>query len=484
MEKTSITKQIQIKRSIVSLENIAKEDINFPEFCFGVMGKTPKDKQPEELVFVDKRNPDAKISIYKSKHGLPTQFTRDLRYALIRIAQRKNNLMERKVPIKGDEIMEELGLSRSGKNLSIIKKHLEILTGTNINFQNNFFDKSTNQQIENTVSFNILQAFSITSKKQMKTMDQSLEGFFMWNEYYWDKSIINGRNLIDMDYMLYRLFDGDITKQLYLFLNKRSYKSKTLRLELDVLAYEKLGISRTRSLTKIRFDLKKSHDQLLKNNFLESLPEYSNFNEKMFITYEFNQQLRLEVIADENVQLTQGMSITNDLEKYGFTKGQVSKMIIKYGNDVIEKTIKFYEFSSKNQIIRIPKKWILASLDREFDTSDFDTHEQSLFETVKLEELEKEDKERKIQNEIDNKRKSEIADAEIREWIGNNSGSYASLCTDYLETLKESNPIIYNSLLEKSRKLKVSALQTLMDNKIYNTEIRSNIYTMIQKSKF
>jgi hypothetical protein len=480
IEKTS-TKQI--KRSIISLENIAKEDINFPEFCFGIMGKAPKDKQPEELVFVDKRNPDAKISIYKSKHGLPTQFTRDLRYALIRIAHRKNNLLERKVPINGDEIIQELGLARSGNNLSIVKKHLDILTGTNINFQNNFFDKSTNQQIENTVSFNILQAFSITSKKQMKTKDQSLEGFFMWNEYYWDKSIVNGRNLIDMDYMLYRLFDGDITKQLYLFLNKRSYKSKTLRLELDVLAYEKLGISRTRSLTKVRYDLKKSHDQLLKNNFLESLPTYSNFNDKLFITYEFNQQNRLETDSNDTVLSNQDVSITNDLEIYGFTQGQVAKMINKYGNELIEKTIKFYIFSAKSQKIRSPKKWILASLEKDFDTSEFDKHEQDLFESINFQQKEKETREQQKHEEIENKRRSEESDQQIRTWIGNNSGTYASLCTEYLETLKIENPFMYKSLTEKSLKTKVSPLQTLMDNKIYNTEVRSKIYSMINQSK-
>jgi hypothetical protein len=471
----------QIKRSIISLENIAKEDINFPEFCFGIMGKSPKDKQPEELIFIDKRNPDAKISIYKSKHGLPTQFTRDLRYALIRIAHRKNNLMERKVRINGDELMEELGLSRSGKNLSIIKKHLEILTGTNINFQNNFFDKSTNQQIENTVSFNILQAFSITSKKQMKTKDQSLEGFFMWNEYYWDKSIINGRNLIDMDYMLYRLFDGDITKQLYLFLNKRRYKSKTLRLELDVLAYEKLGISKTRSLTKVKYDLKKSHDQLIKNNFLESLPAYLIFNDKIYITYQFKQQLILDSVLDEVAQSTQEVVITNDLEKYGFTQGQIAKMINKFDKELIEKTIKFYEFSAKNQNIRSSKKWILASLEKDFDTSEFDKHEQDLFESLNFQQEQKEAREQQKHEEIENRRRSEENDLKIRTWIGNNSGTYASLCTDYLETLKVENPFMYKSLLEKSLKMKVSALQTLMDNKIYNTEVRGKIHLIIQQ---
>jgi hypothetical protein len=475
IEKTS-TKQI--KRSIISLENIAKEDINFPEFCFGIMGKAPKDKQPEELVFVDKRNPDAKISIYKSKHGLPTQFTRDLRYALIRIAHRKNNLLERKVPINGDEIIQELGLARSGNNLNIVKKHLDILTGTNINFQNNFFDKSTNQQIENTVSFNILQAFSITSKKQMKTKDQSLEGFFMWNEYYWDKSIVNGRNLIDMDYMLYRLFDGDITKQLYLFLNKRSFKSKTLRLELDVLAYEKLGISRTRTLTKVKYDLKKSHDQLIKNNFLDSLPTYSNFNEKIFITYQFKQQLSLASDLNEEVHSIQDVSNINDLENYGFTQGQIAKMINKYGSEVIEKTIKFFKFSCKNQKIRSPKKWILASIIKEFDTSEFDKHENDLFEAIEIQKVEQEVKEKQRLDEIESKRRIEENDLKIRTWIGNNSGTYAALCTEYLETLKDENPFMYKSLLEKSLKMKVSALQTLMDNKIYNTEIRNKIYLM------
>lgn len=471
----------QPKQSIIPLENIAKEDINFPEFCFGLIGRIPKSKQPDELVFVDKINPNAKISIYKSRRGLPTQFTRDLRFALGRIAYRKNQFTERKVPVSGKEILEELGLTVNGKNMNILKEHFDILTGTRISFVNSYYHKESKKNADTKIEFGILQAYQLVElKDKIKGQTNDIKGYFYWNEYFWDKSMINGKNLIDIDYVLYRKLVGDITKQLYVFLNKRKFNKPELRIELAVLAFEKLGISRTRTLTKVRYDLKKSHDQLLKNNFLESLPVYSNFNEKIFITYQFNQQNRLDSDSNDIVYPTQDVTITNDLEIYGFTQGQVAKMINKYGNEQIEKTIKFYEFSAKNQKIRSPKKWILASLEKDFDTSEFDKHEQVLFESINFQQKEREAREQQKLKEIDDKRRSEESDQQIRTWIGNNSGTYAALCTEYLETLKMENPFMYKSLNEKSLKMKVSALQTLMDSKIYNTEVRSKIFSMIK----
>jgi hypothetical protein len=485
MPKT--TTKPKILKSIIPVESIAKEDINFPEFCFGVIGKIPLKDQPDELEFVDKLNPEAKITISKSKYGLPTQFTRDLRLALMRIGFRKNRFQSRQTPASANEILAEMGLTLNGKNLSILKKHLDILTGARIKFNHSYFDKGEGKQISKIVEFGILSGYEIIEFKQLKGkkniyQTDQLIGKFLWSDFFYANSVQNARNLIDMDYSLYTQLEGDITKQLYSFLNKRSYGKDILRIELPILAYEKLGINRNTSLSKVRFALKKSHFNLIKTGFLIKNPEFQKaLNHKEFVVYTFakgfSQPTLQEILPIGNEKYDTIKQKLLDLE---FTEGQVGKLFKESSLQVISDALDLFLIQNQEGKIKSPKKWLFACLKNGFDMGELEKaraleleEETRLIQETQAREKEEVAKQNQLKQNLYLKEKIDL-------WIGQNPAKYYSKCMDFYNELKENNNTIFLETISKqANKLGKSEVEIIINDPILSSMVRSKISELI-----
>lgn len=471
------------QKSIIPVENIGKEDINFPEFCFGVIGKVPLRDQPDELEFVDKINPEAKITVSKSRYGLPTQFTRDLRLALMRIGYRKNKFKDRQTPASAGEIIAEMGLTHNGKNLSILKKHLDILTGTRIKFSHSFFDKEKSTQVDKTVEFGILSGYEIVEFKSLKGKKKSddpdnLIGKFVWNDYFYDNSVQNAKNLIDMDYAMYTQLEGDITKQLYSFLNKRSYGRDTLRIELTVLSYEKLGFSRKNSLSKIRFALKKSHKSLMEIGFLKREPEFvKTYDSKEFVVYNFSRSysapLEQGILPIANPQYD---DIKHRLQLVDFTEGQIGKLFKDNAVEALRDALDMYDLEVSGGKIKSARKWVYACLKHKYDTSLLDEkrkdEEQARVDTAEEQkQLEEENKKQAEQAEISAKHKQEID-----LWIGKNPAEYYTKCRGFYKELQDTNNSIFLDLINReAKKTGKSEAEVIMTNAVLSGMVRGKI---------
>jgi len=478
-----VRSKTKLHQTVIPVEDIAKEDINFPEFCFGVIGKVPLKDQPDELVFVDKINPDAQITVSKSRYGLPTQFTRDLRLALMRIGYRKNRFKSRQTPASAGEILAEMGLTHNGKNLSILKKHLDILTGTRIKFNHSFFDKEQSKQIDKTIEFGILSGYEIVEFKSLKGKKKSddpdnLIGKFMWSDYFYDNSVQNAKNLIDMDYAMYTQLEGDITKQLYSFLNKRSYGRDVFRIELQVLAFEKLGLSRNNSMSKVRFALKKSHKSLMEAGFLKREPEFTkSFDGKEYAVYNFSQTYSLpenqEVlpIADSRFD-----DLKHRLQLLEFTEGQIGKLFKEYPTESITDALDMFDLENTNGKIKSPRKWILACLSRGFDTSNLEekrkeSEEARLALAKEQEQLEEEGirAAEKARTAEENKKKIDL-------WIGENPAKYYTKCQEFYKDLEETNNTIFLDLIKREvKKSGTSEVEVIMANAALSSMVRGKI---------
>ena len=280
----------KINTNIIPYENLSKDDINFPEFCFGLIGRVPLKDQPSELIFVDKKNPKSKICVSKSEFGFPTQFTRDLRITLSRLSFQKNQFKTRKFKVSGSEILREMGIAINGKSINLLRKHLDILTNTRIVFKNSYYDKATKTNFQGEKNISVIQGYEILTKDR-KSRDENgeLVGNVYWQEQYFNAYLKNASNMIDIDFVLYSRLNGDITKQLYLFLNKRRYNKDIFRISLEVLAFEKLGINISRPIRKVKFDLKKSHEELIRTGFLSEVPNFDKGSDgKWFVEYSFS----------------------------------------------------------------------------------------------------------------------------------------------------------------------------------------------------
>ena len=498
---------IQSKMQIIPFENLSKDDINFPEFCFGIIGKMAVKNQPRELVFLDKLNPSASIILIRSDLGFPTQFTRDLRLTLSRIAFQQNGLTQQRVKISGSQVLQEMGLLVTGPNMTILRKHLNILTRTRIKFKNSYFVKGQKKNINDELDFNIIQGFNIKSNenKSKKTPNgvgiPDLIGYILWQSDYFNSFLKNASNMIDIDFVLYSRLNGDITKQLYLFLNKRRFNKDIFRISLEVLAFEKLGISTIRPMFKIKFDLKKSHEELIRTGFLAEVPNFDKGSDgRWFVEYSFstnalfsnfnqfpklqntNNKLlqEIEISKNSNPEIAQNNPIEilkQQLLKIGLNVSEIGKLIDSYSEAKIQEAIELFETTIENKTkIRNPKLWIFACLKNDFDTTVVVQKKKKIKEAKLIIEVEEKEKaikksedELKIKESLQRKQK-------VDEWIANNIEEYVEIRQDYITVLQEKGGVMWQQLVKMANKQDKTFAKIITEYPIYSSQLRNSIW--------
>ena len=492
----------KINTNIIPYENLSKDDINFPEFCFGLIGRVPLKDQPSELIFVDKKNPKSKICVSKSEFGFPTQFTRDLRITLSRLSFQKNQFKTRKFKVSGSEILREMGIAINGKSINLLRKHLDILTNTRIVFKNSYYDKATKTNFQGEKNISVIQGYEILTKDR-KSRDENgeLVGNVYWQEQYFNAYLKNASNMIDIDFVLYSRLNGDITKQLYLFLNKRRYNKDIFRISLEVLAFEKLGINISRPIRKVKFDLKKSHEELIRTGFLSEVPNFDKGSDgKWFVEYSFSTNAlfsnfnqfpklqnadnkflqEIEISKNSNPEITQINPIEilkQQLLKIGLNVSEIGKLIDSYSEAKIQEAIELFETTIENKTkIRNPKLWIFACLKNDFDTTVVVQKKKKIKEAKLIIEVEEKEKaikksedELKIKESIQRKQK-------VDEWIANNIEEYVEIRQDYITVLQEKGGVMWQQLVKMANKQDKTFAKIITEYPIYSSQLRNSIW--------
>jgi hypothetical protein len=476
----------------IDKSRLGKEEINFPEFPLGIVSQQQPKDLIEKLEFRDVvGNDEIKVTILPSSLGYPNQTTRDLLRALMRITWQKNGFKDPKVTTSIREIIRELGMSASGQALELIKKHLRILAGTRIEYEKSFFDKELSDRIKSTISINIITSFlfeeleSRTQNKELKKKggySDLLKSGISWNQEFFEISLKDSRNLIDFDYTYYITLENHLSKELYLLLNKRSYNKSFFKIEMKILAFEKLGISRTleSKLFKVRQLLKKAHKELIDSGFIKKEPLFKKENGIEYVTYYFHEQQYLfdepagehtqDITSNSEIRLSEKENeVRNMLMELNFTEGEAGKILREYGDDFTSKIIKLYR---KQKGVRSPKKWIFTALYKRYDVSEIE--EEIRIENQKAEEAKV--AEQKLIEVQEQKAKSNELSDKIDVWIGQNPSKYYSKCLEFLQELEESKQTFYLDLISresvKSGKTKV---EIIMENSILSSMVRSKI---------
>lgn len=253
-----------------------------------------------------------------------------------------------------------------------------------------------------TFAFSILGSYyikelGIDMPEWMSKDKEMFKGFVTWKENFFNGIIDNAKNLISFDYAKYMSLGKDISKQLFIFLSKRSYSSKSLQLPFKELVYRKLGIAQTRGVNKIKYDLKEVHNSLIKINVLDSEPEYFFSQGEEWIKYNFSeydiakklqeyensiaqlnqssqpQELNdlISQIIPTTVELNQFIPIGNAIDdqlarkrvlSFGLFEASYGKIIVKYGYQKVIDSLDLLDTELGISGVRSPKKWLMSCL--------------------------------------------------------------------------------------------------------------------------
>lgn len=479
------------KKKFITDERLGKEEINFPEFPLGICSQQQPKVMPAKLEFHDLvGNDQVKVTVLPSAFGYPNQQTRDLLRALMRLTYRKNRFNDSKVETSLREILKELGVTPSGQSIETVKKNLRILAGTRIEYEKSFFDKNISDRLKTTIGINIISSYIFQEAEytaQQKELgidlsDQLKSGIF-WNQEFFDMSLRDSKNLIDFDYTYYISLENNITKELYLLLNKRAYSKPIFKIDMKILAFEKLGMSRTleNKLFKVRQQLKKAHEELMKTGFLTREPAIEKINGSEYVMYFFTPIKTLfDRTNDKNEDDIPNIShpdydpanFKESLIKLGFTEGEIGKLYKRYDIEILRKSVKLCLLQKR---VESPKKWLYKCLTDQYDLSVVDKVESQEQELKIQEALFQE----KIEQKQMQKAENDDIELKIEEWIRNNQCAYLFLTEATLADIQLNNETMYKNILRSSHKKNLTPLEVVAQSPLYNYKTRSIILEYI-----
>jgi Replication initiator protein A len=526
---------------IVEISDLSWYDINLPEFCLGIIGRVPEENQNSKIVYQDSKYPERKIIITRQDEGFPVQSTRDLLLVLARLNQRQNNFTENKVAFSGGMILKELGLTVCGKNMKDLKKDLARLTGTRIVFENSFYDKEKKEH--RTLDMGVVSAIATRETTNLDGSmisddDLSFGTYLTWSDEFFSASFMNFKNLIQIDFSSYMQLSGDITKQLFKFLSKRRFSKEVFSISVSVLAYEKLGVSKTVPLKKAKFNLKRCHDQLQQTGFMDKPPEFFNKdNGDLWVEYDFSTVKNIisqEVVLSESQEVVKygDQKKIEQLDKYfressgeiegvkklnknvidievsesleagksesqevdlkfeetkkrfielGLTEANYGKMINKYSYQKILDGLDLLDVEIKNGTkIRSKKKWFLACLNQDFDTDSlFADREKVEMETQNLQKLElQKQKDQKIRDE--QQKLVEQKAKKLEDWMSKNMFEVVEECEKYAKEIIEKGGIMANMLTKTAKENNETNSKAILTNPIFAGNVKTRLWARVK----
>ncbi len=250
--------------------SFSRDEMNLAEFPLTVLS-TRVDPKVKTLEFSDQlrtKNGDVVerkwVITGADKFGLPTSTDDDVILGLIRLSM-DDGFRNRKVYFSRYELLKALRWSTEGRSYSRLTKSLDRLSGVRIRAANSFYDNSS--KTYQTCNFGIVDSYEINDHRSKNPKGETPRSFFVWSEIIFDSFRAGFIKKLDLD--LYFSLKSAVSRRLYRYLDKHFYYKTVIEKPLMLLAFEKLGLSRSyRFVSSIKQQLEPAIEELTRCGFL------------------------------------------------------------------------------------------------------------------------------------------------------------------------------------------------------------------------
>ena len=249
-----------------------KDELTLAEFPLALAGKNPSNKGQTSVTYRDQirdkgtgKDVLRTITIEGSEmFGLPTYYDEEVLFGILQLTNLKRNGDDWPLEVRFSRyhLAKILGLKTDGRTYRRLWDSLHRLANTTYNFHFAFFDKE-DAEWRPSVVINFIQTLKVHGGP---VPGRNGEVTIRWNEDIHRN--FQAGYLRDINFTEYRLMGLPLAKALYRFLGKRFWRSSRLRFDLHVLAYEKLGLSRSYNTGQIKRALQDAINRLEERGFI------------------------------------------------------------------------------------------------------------------------------------------------------------------------------------------------------------------------
>ena len=416
-----------------------KDELTMAEFPLAIAGKDPSRMDKTSAVYQDlirdKRTgaPVKRIVTIQGsdRFGLPTYYDEEILFGILQLTNLKRVGDDWPTAIRFSRyhLAKILGLKTDGRTYRRIWDSLHRLANTTYNFEFALFDKE-DEEWRPSVVINFIQDLTVHGGP---VPGKNGEVTIRWNHHIHRN--FQAGYLRNINFAEYRSIGLPIAKALYRFLGKHFWRNSRQKFDLKVLAYEKLGLSRTNQIGQIKQALDPAIERLERHGFIKAVPKSQRyvkvavgqwnviFEKK---TTQTNLPVEISTVSVNEAKLVD----------FGVSKGVASQLVTQYPADVIAQKLDQFSFlvAKGKGPTKNPGAWIAKSIKESWDPPDDYKPEEERKEEVeekkKKVELSKAAEIKKRQSKVEYMQINAIRD----EWI---SKTYQSLSPERLEELTQ-----------------------------------------------
>jgi len=218
-----------------------------------------------------------------AKYGLPTAKDEDVLMGLLQLAKIHNEFTSPVVSFTRLQLIKLLGWENTRWSYDRIALALDRWQSVSITYRKAWRD-NRDRQWQDKSGFGLIDSYSLRDSRRVTrgggegteppTEDHS---WFRWNGSLFGS--FQSGYLKKLDYKIYRELEQQAAKRLYRYLDKHFYEPHRVQLQFDLqmLAFEHLGMSRRYDSTQIRRALQPAIEELEGIGFIEKLPTESRY---------------------------------------------------------------------------------------------------------------------------------------------------------------------------------------------------------------
>jgi len=275
---------------------ISRDEMNLAEFPLTVLSTrvNPKVKTLEfkDTIFDRNGKPMERkwIITAADKFGLPTASDDEVLLGLLKLTV-DSGLNDRKVYFTRYELLKALRWSTEGRSYLRLSQALDRLSGVRIKTTNGFFDNQSKNY--STKNFGLVDGYEINDGRDSKLKPS----FFIWSEVLFKSFQVGFIKKLDLDF--YLGLTSSVSKRLYRYLDKHFWYKSRVKMNLFVLAHEKIGVSRNyRYPSSIRQQLDPALEELKERGFISG-HEYTGKGKHTEISF-FAARGKVEPLDNKN----------------------------------------------------------------------------------------------------------------------------------------------------------------------------------------
>jgi hypothetical protein len=245
-----------------------REEINLLEWGIFSAG-TKVDRKTKSVTFEEadwdprsKRQVTRRLTVaFSTEHGRPTASDDEVMLALMTISW-QGGYASPKVNFTRYRICQILSWPDTGRNYERIDRAFSRIRGVHLDFEKSFYDKATRSWVDR--KFSLIDDAELYDRERYEKLkclgdEARPRSWFRWSEPIFQSMKAGCVKKVDLT--LLRGLDDSFAKRLFRWLDKNFYKKGRVRISLDELAYEKLGMTGRYTNSRMK--------QLLRPAFLE-----------------------------------------------------------------------------------------------------------------------------------------------------------------------------------------------------------------------